>query len=212
MGTVKTCGDAARIKTRDTDKHWFDDSDLLIFINGILTDIYQKLVFAESNLVYAQGTITTSAGTPEYTPSFSFTGFLEQGSWITDSEPLAQVFETRKIDYDVSNTTGRPEAYYITEDGKIGYLWVPDAAYTVNHLYWKPLVSLSSYSDDDLPWAGIFDNYIQRRLIAEMLEVMEKDNSRQFALAEIENDRAMNMAYARGVRRRRISSDMFIGI
>jgi len=366
MGTLKTHADLAAIKIRDLADNapaniLFSEANRMAFVNDILERIYYKLVFAESELVYAEGTITTVDTVPEYTPSFTHNGFLRDGVWL-DGEDwyLAQVSEAAKVGYDsnaisstsevvngdfedwtsgdadnwtdstsavsdeetsssyggcgssmkltatgaasqyiqsdaitvtadqkywlrfrykntaddvaqyavydVSNsadivsatdldsttswsaeqnigfvtptgctsiyirlyaktdgdivwfdnvwlatgsTFSEPEAYYIAENGDVGFLWVPDDAYTVHVQYWEPITQMSTYATDTLPWGGIFNQYIQRMLIFEMKEILEMDNSRDALMAEIELGEAMNMVYARGVRKRRQVSDMF---
>ena len=216
MGTLKTAIDLARIKTRTTNKisPFSSNSDLVLIVNGILEEIYQTLVSVQSNLVYDEGTVTTTADTGEYTPSFTTKGgFLHEGSWVDGEDTyLSLVSEADKIKWDYDSSTNQPEAFYLTADGKIGYLWVPDDTYTIHHLYWKPYTELTSYDDDDLPWEGIWNKYIERMLIVEMLEILESDNSRQAILAENEWDHAMNLVYNRGIRQEKVISDMFSGI
>ena len=210
MGTVATYSDRARIKVADSARTQLLDSEVVGILNGILETIYQSLVGVGSNLVYSVGEVTTVDGTPEYSPSFSFDGFLRNGSWVDGEDIyLSQVPETDKIKWDYDSTTNQPEVFYLTEDGKVGYLWVPDAAYTIHHTYWKPLTALSNYSKDDFPWGGIFNRAIERLLIVEMLEMQGKDASLHFGFAQQELDRAMEMVYTRGIKRERVSSNMF---
>lgn len=210
MGTVKTHGDIARIKARDPNSLKFTDANLLTLINGIRERIYQRLQFISSNLVYTEGSITTVDGTLEYTPSFSHNGFLKDGVWL-DGEDwfLVELTEADKVRYDYGSTTAEPEAYYINEDGDVGFLWVPDDAYTVHVLYWEPLTALTDYDTSALGWDNIWNQAIERLLVIEMLEAMERDSSRQAVLAQIDWDTAMNTTYARGVRQYRKKSDMF---
>ena len=210
MGTVKTHGDIAKLKIRDSSDRQFDDANRLSMINDILENIYQQLCFVESNLVYAEGTITTEDGVGEYIPEFSHNGFLHDGVWLDGEDNyLTQVTEADKVRYDYGSTTMEPEAYYLTENGKAGFLWVPDDAYTVHVQYWKPLTALTDYDEDALPWGGIWNRVIQRLLVVEMLEILERDNSRQAIFADIEETKAMNMVYIRGVRPKRQASSMF---
>lgn len=211
MGTVKTAIANARVKIRDRDKNLFIyDDELIAIINGILENIYTSLVYAQSNLVYAIGSVTTVADTAEYTPSFTTKGgFLEEASWV-DGEDwfLQQTFEPEKIKYDYSSSTSEPELFYVTEDSKIGYLYVPDDEYTIYHTYWKPFTAISN-TMDSLPWEGIWDRVVERSLVVELLEIMEKDTSRQAVMTQMEWDKAMNLTYSRGVRPAIIVSDMF---
>jgi len=210
MGTLATAGNNARIKFRDTNSLQFSDTQLISLVNTILEDIYQTLVNVSSNLVYAVGTVTTVASTAEYTPDFTHNGFLRDGSWVDGEDTyLQEVSEADKIKWDYDSTTSQPEAYYLTEDGKVGYLWVPDDAYTIYHTYWKPITAMSTYATDTLPWGGIFNRFIERMLIVECLEILERDSSRQAVLAEIEHNKVMNLVFARGVRREKQVSNMF---
>jgi hypothetical protein len=210
MGTLKIVADKAGERTRDLNYKQFPKDVRMGMINDILETIYQSLVAVESNLIYTEDTQVTAAGVAEYTPAFSFDGFLDEGSWIDgEDQYLVQVSEADKIKYDYGTTSSQPEAFYVTEDGKIGYLWVPDDAYTIHHQYFKPLTTLTDYDTDALPWGGIFNRVVERLLIVEMLEVLELDNSRQAVFAEIETNKAMTMVYNRGIRRRRVTSDMF---
>lgn len=210
MGTLKTHGDRARVKVRDPNKLQITDVQLLGIGNDILENVYKTLVHVSSNLVYAESSITTEDGTIEYTPDFSHNGFLRDGVWL-DGEDwfLTELTEADKVRYDYGTSTNEPEAYYINEDGDVGLLWVPDDEYTVRVLYWLPLTALTAYDTDALPWGGIWNTAIQRLMVVEMLEILERDNSRQAMLAEIEWDKAMNITYARGVRQYRQTSDMF---
>ena len=210
MGTLATAGNNARIKFRDTNSLQFTDAELVSLTNTILEDIYQTLVNVSSNLVYAIGTVTTEDGTAEYTPDFTHNGFLREGSWVSGEDTyLVEVAEADKIKWDYGSTTSQPEAYYITEDGKIGYLWVPNDAYTIYHMYWKPITAMTTYATDALPWGGIFNRFIERMLVVECLEILERDSSKQAVLAEIEMNKAMSLVYARGVRREKQVSSMF---
>ena len=79
MGTLSDHAERAGLKIRDTDRLQFDKTERLGLVNDILENLYQKLVFIESNLVYAEGTITLAADTDEYTPTFSHNGFMHDG-------------------------------------------------------------------------------------------------------------------------------------
>ncbi len=211
MGSLSTCIDLARFKALDTDKILFTDANLISIVNGILEQIYQTLVNVQSNLVYDAGTITTTNGVAEYTPSFTTRGgFLREGSWIDGEDTyLYQVSEADKIKWDFDSSTNQPEVFYVNAAGDIGYLWVPDNTYTIHHLYWKPYTAMATYADDDLPWENIWNQYIERMLIIEMKETQEADTSRQSVLAQIEWDKAMNLVYARGIRQEKVVSNMF---
>jgi hypothetical protein len=211
MASLKTAIDRARVKSGDTDKLLFTDDELIGMVNDILEEIYATLVNIQSNLVYGIGSVATVADTVEYTPSFTTKGgFLRDGSWVDGEDTyLTQVSEADKIKWDYDTSTNQPEAFYVTEGGDIGYLWVPDDAYTIYHTYWVPLTAMATYASDSLPWENIFNSYIQRKLIVEILEASENDGSRQLALSQIDWVNAMNLVYSRGIRQERASSDMF---
>lgn len=210
MGTLSDQAERAGLKIRDTNRLQFSKTERLGLFNDILEQIYQKLVFVESNLVYAESTITTVADTIEYTPSFSHNGFMHKGVWINGEDTyLGQVEEADKIKYDYGTTTNKPEVYYLAEDGKVGFLWVPDDAYTVHIQYWEPITELTDYDNDDLPWGGIFNRYIQRMLVWEMKEILEMDSSRDAAMSQMELNQAMNIVYLQGIRHHRQASDFF---
>lgn len=210
MGTVATYCDRARNKLGDINRSKFRDPEVLGVLNDILETIYQTLVNISSNLVYAVGTVSTTADTAEYTPSFSFDGFLREGSWVDGEDTyLCQVSEVDKIKWDYSSTTNQPEAFYITEDGKIGYLWVPDDTYTIHHTYWKPLTAITNYTADTLPWNGIWNRAIERLLVIELLEIVGINSARHSAFAQTEWNKALVMTYTRGMRREKIVSGMF---
>ena len=212
MGTLKTCIDKARVKVGDTSKVLFDDdNELVAMVNDILEEIYSVLVNVSSNLVYAIGTVTTEDGTAEYTPTFTTKGgFLRDGSWVDGEDTyIYQVAEADKIKWDYDSTENQPEAFYLTESKDIGYLWVPDDEYTIYHTYWVPYTDMDTYATDNLPWENIWNSYIQRKLIVEMLEASENDGSRQMAFAQVEWNNAMNLVYTRGIRQEKAVSDMF---
>ena len=209
MAALSTIITRARIKARDTESLIHSDTQLLALANGILEEIYGKLQGLESNLVYAEGTITLAASTMEYTPTFSFNGLMDDGVWM-DGEDLflSQVDEAHKIAYDYATQTSEPEVYYLTEDGKVGFLPVPDAVYTVHAQYWKPLVELTA-TTGTVPWSGIWDAYLVERLAMEMLGIQERDVRFQAAKADILYYEALNKVYNRGCRIRSRQSDFF---
>jgi hypothetical protein len=179
-------------------------------VNSILEDINKDLQAVESNLVYAQGSITTVADTMEYTPSFTHQGFLDEGVWV-DGETTFLKFltEADKVPYDYDESTGQPEGYYLTEDSKVGFLWVPDAVYTVYVQYWKPLTEMTVLATDTLPFGGIWDRFIQERLVMDLMMIQERDVTQQAALVAGMYDQAMAAVYRRGVRHRRTNSGFF---
>jgi len=210
MGTLATAISNARIRARMTDKNVISDTQALALVNSNLEDIRKSMVMIESNLVYAESTITTVDGTMEYTPSFSHDGFMDNGVWL-DGEDwyLKQVNEVDKVKFDYATQTSEPAYYYFTEDGKVGFLHVPDDAYTVRVQFWSPLTTLTDVDNDDLPWDGIWNQYVEKRLEFEFKDILERDTSTASAILQMLNDQAMAQVHRRGVRPRRITSDFF---
>ena len=210
MGTLATIAARARIKGRDVDENLYEDADLVSLVNGILHEIRDELQGIESNLVYAEGTQVTVDGTAEYTPSFSFQGIMPEGVWLDGEEwYMPQLSEADKVYYDYGSTTAKPDSFYLTEDGKIGFLAVPDDAYTVHIQYWNPLTELATFATDDLPWYGIWNQFIEDRLVSEMLAIQERDTSWRAAILTGSYNRCMGKTYNRGCRPRKFKSDFF---
>lgn len=212
MGTLQTVVTRALVRARGQSQHVHAQSDtqVLGIVNGILEDINKDLQQIESSLVYTHGTIATVAGTMEYTPGFTHQGFMDDGVWITDENRwLKLLTEADKVGYDYLSSTGEPEGYYLTEDGKAGFLWVPDAIYTVNVLYWKALTEMTAVASDTLPWGGIWNRFIQERLTMDLMMIQERDVSQQSVLVSQMYDQAMSATYRIGVRPRKTRGSFF---
>ncbi len=210
MGTVKTIGDSLRFKIQDTTRRPHTKTELLYMFNELLESIYQEMVNVNSNFVYGVGEITTIANTIEYTPDFTHNGFLRNGSWVSgDDIFLKQCDESDKIKFDWISSRSQPTHFYLTEDNKIGYLPVPDTEYTIIHQYWKPLVPLADYDNDNFAYNGIWNLYIGKKLLSESMTILGFNGDRSLVLAEREHDKAMQMVYNHGIRRERVSSGLF---
>jgi hypothetical protein len=190
------------------------DAQLLLVGNKALEEARKKLIEIESNLVYANDTITLVSGTGEYTPTFSHDGFLEDGVFLTGEEnPLRFVTEEYKVHYDTDNITQPPDAYYVTEDGKVGFLNIPDDSYdTATIYYWKhkdEFQIASGETGDAMPFGGIWDGYVEARLEFAISKIYGRDLS--IITAEIvgRETEAINSAYRLGIRKRRNRSDFF---
>jgi len=216
--TAATTITNARFKIQDEDSTYFTaDTQFLVIINDIIEDIYSTLIKIGSGLVYDHTTITTTTGTTgstnEVSLSIAHAGFLKVWRKGYDT-PLFAVTETDRSHYNVDGATGTavtaiPEAYYLTENNStMGFLWIPDNVYTFNAYYWKERTSLSA-TTETLPYDGIFDKFIEAKLIVELLEVMERDNSRRAILAQNEWSKAMARVYKLGLRKRKVVSNMF---
>lgn len=203
MGTLQTVITRALVRARGQEQHVYaqGDDQLLGLVNSILEDVNKDLQQIESSLVYSHGTITTSVGMMEYTPGFTHQGFLDNGVWVTDDTRFLKLLtESDKVEFDYLNSTGEPIGYYLTEDGKVGLLWVPDAIYTVNVLYWKPLTEMTAVATDVIPWGGISNRFIQERLTMDLMMIQERDITQQAALVQGIQDQALAATYRIGVR------------
>ncbi len=218
MTTAATTITKARFKVQDEDSTYFDtDTPILAIINDIIEDIYSTLIKTESTLVYGHTTITTTTGTTgstnEVSLSIAHAGFLK--IWRKGFDiPLYAVTETDRINWNTDGATGTavvaiPEAYYLTENNStMGFLWIPDDVYTFNAYYWKELTVLSA-TTESLPFDGIFDRFIEARLVVDLLEIMERDNSRRAVFARNEWNKAMTRVYKLGLRPKKVVSNMF---
>ena len=218
MTTLSTIATRARVRTRDQNKHAVSDTELLGIANSLLDRIHKKLCDVESNLVYGETYVTTVDGTAEYALSgfntdisSDFNGFMDDGVWVDgEDEFLKQASEADKVLYDYGTSENQPEAYYITEDNMVGFLWVPDDAYTIHTQYWKRVTALTATDlTDTLPWYGILDLVIEDMLVLDMLTILERDVSMAAARLVDSWDGAMSRVYARGCRPRRGNNDFF---
>jgi len=206
MGTLQTVVTRALVAVRDVDQTLdeFSDTNLLGMTNIILNEVHDDLSNADSNMIYTIGSVTTVDGTAEYTPSFTDFQFINYDAVWVDGEKyfLSQLDEEEKINYDVTTTTATPTSYYVTEGGDIGFLPTPDDAYTIYFKYTDTPTELTSVSSDDLPYEGIFNNAIYYKLVADMLEIQERDNSRYLVQYVNAYKRAKNKVYKRGTKKR----------
>lgn len=209
----------ARIDARvsSTRSNLITDAQIVTLTNPILQECRRKMVEVESNLVYDHTTVDTVADTGEYLISSFITdglhsGFMQDGVWI-DGEDwfLIDGKEEEKIYYDIDNSTNQPERYYLTSDGKMGFLWIPDDVYTVNIQYWLPLTKLTNTTgaDGTVPWDGIWDEYVTKSIEYRIRRIYERDISIvALELVGIEAQ-AMQEVFRKGIRVRSSQSDMF---
>jgi hypothetical protein len=224
----------ARARVRDQNNEFFttDSGAVMYMINGTLEEIYSTLQFSESQLIYGHTLVSTTTGTTastcEVSLGFKHAGFLDNGVYRMGygESPLFAVTELDKRHFNVDGqsagratttgplaVTGLPTAYYLTEQGDtsastMGFLHIPDNIYTFNVFYWKPITQVTAVTDP-LPYNGIFNEYITHKLVVEMLEVMERDNSRAAIYAQLSFNKAMQRVYSRGLKERKSISNMF---
>jgi hypothetical protein len=213
MGTLQTVVTRALVNVRGQNKHiWAQkDAQVLGIVNRILESIRATLQLMESNLVYSAEDITLVSGTMEYTPSNTWFGVMDDGVWLDDEQWfLVQGAEADKVLYDYQNSTGQPDRYYLTEDGKIGFLYVPDGNNTTAHvMYWKPLTEMTALATDNLPWYGIWNGVVQDLLEMKLNKSQEKDVTIDALESSDSFDLAVSMTLQRGVRQRKINSGFF---
>jgi len=209
----------ARFKIHDEDSTYFDtDSYLLTLINSIIEEVYSTLLQINSPLVQDSTVVRTTTGTTGTTNEVSL-GIAHAGIskvWRVGygESPLFAVSESDKSNYNTDGATGTavvaiPEAYYLTgNNSTMGFLWIPDNIYTFNVYYWKETTALSA-TTESLPFDGIFDRYIEAKLVVELLEIMERDNSRRAIFAQNEWDKAMGRVFKLRIEKRKVVSNMF---
>ena len=214
----------ARLHTRTTGarSNLITDSDLIILGNEALEDCRTRMIEVESNLVYGNASITTVDGTLEYSlpegiiapfpaPVVVATvyGLVEDGVWIEGEDWfLKEVSEEDKVHFNVDENTSQPQYYYLTEDFKMGLLPVPDDAYTVNLMYWKPVAALTT-SASTMPWKDIWNRYVAKYLEYSILKIFERDFRVALAELDVLAKEAMVNVYKYGIRKRISKSNFF---
>lgn len=201
MGTLSTAITRARIRARDTAKTLLTDTQLIELANGAVETIYAQLVEIRSSLVFATDTLTTEAGTDEYTANFRFTA-VSLAHIAGDPTPLDAVAPEAAA-AQAGAAPGRPAAFYLKPQRRVGFLPVPNDAYPVVFYYQQPLPALTK-PEDTLPFDGIWDRVIEDMLTVDMLGTNERDTTYAAGLLAVNWTGAMNKTYARGVMRRRV--------
>ena len=111
------------------------------FINRSINDIYTAEL--EWPFLHTDGTITTVAGTAEYSLVAGFksvdvdTVYLIEAS--TDIKILPYIpytqftnqFRERDLDPTTTSNRAKPDYFYLTQDDKIGFTPIPDKEYTL---------------------------------------------------------------------------------
>lgn len=215
MGTLKTMGERVLRRLRDTGENLNTENDIIDAVNGCIDFIHDQLVAVESSMVLCHDTISLVDGTKEYD--------LNSGTWLTipedalwidgEDEYLIQVPEASRVGmgYEDDTDESQPEYFYVTNDGKIGFIETPDDSYTVHVYFYKPSSEyhVSDFDNDDLPFRSVWN-----RAIEELVMVMLKDNEElptamNVPLAESAWNYAMRMTYERGTRMRKQKQDFF---
>jgi hypothetical protein len=206
----------ARIRTRTSTirSNLITDANLLILVADILEECRLKMVEVESNLVYTILPITTVADTKEYALSTALPNFdsmMENGVFVdNEGDPLTEALEEDSLSFDLT-TTDQPTHFYLTEDNKIGFLPIPDDAYSIYCYYFPTIDALGTIDGNLEVWRGIWDSYICKRLQYEINYIYERDTSALALEIISEEDAAMNRIsrYGHRVHRRIPKSDFF---
>ena len=130
------------------------------FINRSINDIYTAEL--EWPFLHADGTITTVAGTAEYSLVSGYKSVDVNSFYLIESETdikvisfipyiqFAQQFRERDLDPTTTTNRGKPDFIYLTNDDKVGFTPIPDKEYTVYYEYYQTHTDLSSTTDEPL--------------------------------------------------------------
>lgn len=207
MGTLLTTLDRARIRARDTDKTLFSDAQLLALINGIITHVHDELINIQSLLIEATHDENLVAGVADYVAGFRAVSITR--AFHSNTGELFQVTpeEAHDLGY---HGEGRPRAFTFGTGRNITFYPTPDDAYPVRFYYFPPAMELTNIPDDDFPYDGLFNRYIEDALAVEIRGIQERDISYAAANMALSWEKAMNKTYARGVQKKRVATpDMF---
>lgn len=212
MASLLTIVNDVRYKVRDIGENQYADAEVLSAVNNILEEIHADLMGIESNYVYGHSTISLVDGTKEYTPGFTHKGFMHRGVWLDGYDYyLEQRAEPERVAMgrEDDSLESIPDAYYFTESGDVGFIDTPDTSYTCHVYYWAALTAMTDIDTDVLPWNGVWNQFIKRRLIMDLLERQERNIAIQSVLADIEYNKAMQATLNHGVRQHIVDSDFF---
>jgi|TARA_R110002020_G_scaffold24432_2_gene80515 hypothetical protein len=142
------------------------------FINRSVNDIYTSEL--EWPFLHTDGTITTVAGTAEYSLVSGYksvdvdTVYLIEAS--TDVKILSYIpynqftnqFRERDLDPTTTDNRAKPEYFYLTQDDKLGLTPIPDKEYTVYYEYWATHTDLDASTDEPAVPARYQDTIVTR--------------------------------------------------
>lgn len=198
MGTLKSQLDKVRLHIKDTAKTKFTDESLITLADEVRIRIDRLLESMESNLVFTQTSFDTVVGTTDYTLATT-KGLADESVWIDSPEyPLAMVTELP-----VDGATGNPDRYALLPNGNISLYPEPSEVVTISYSYYAESTPFTSYTDDNIPYLGIWDEALERAVTIECMEILERDVSRVAVLASDAWIQATQKTVQRGCRRRR---------
>ena len=195
MGSLKTCMDSIRIRTRDPYKAQLTNDQLAVLINDVLVSINDALRALECVLVFDENLeVDLIADQAFATPSFEHRGIV-LGSAQIAGVPLMLDAQPK-----IESETGQPISYY-TKSGVVHVYPTPDIAYTLKASFWSlpPTVLAAEYDTADLPYDGIWDISITRAVVVDALEIRERDISKVAALADTAWDESIGKSIEQGV-------------
>ena len=190
---------------RDLRGGTYDSTHVISSLNEAIASVHNHLSNIQSNLVYAQETISLQDGVREYNMS-GLVPDIEGVHISGSSSPLTRIHEhDLAVIGDDGTTKGRPTSYYLTETDStgaahIGFSPVPDAAYTVTIYYHPDPPVLQAADTTPLPYGGVWDHVIILMAAMDLREVMEGDISYLLARYQLAYSQAMQETFRRGVR------------
>jgi len=142
------------------------------FINRSINDIYTAEL--EWPFLHTDGTITTVAGTAEYSLVTGYksvdtdTAYLIEASEDIKIIPyipyiqFANQFRERDLDPTTTTNRAKPDYFYLTQDDKLGLTPIPDKEYTFYYEYWAIHADLSATTDEPALPARYQDAIVSR--------------------------------------------------
>ena len=203
-----------RYEMRDISAKQWVPAEFTIYLNKCFEYIYFLLVDQESEiLTIGTGTITTVAGTETYSLATNTMGDFwtprkvdsndeadaqRYWIWIATYDPMTMCYESERIPYakaEEDSDTGmrdRPTKFYVQGDN-IGFLPIPDDAYTVQVRYWPNYVPPTT----NMPWRNLFNQEIKQAIL------MTAKNRQHYASPLDSVVQAMFADKAHSIRRKR---------
>jgi len=206
MGTLKTRLDRVRLRAKDIEKIKFTDDQMVSLANDVQERIFKYLSALESNLVLTQSSFDTVISQSEYTLATS-TGLVFDSLWENDPlQPLAKATQLPVDSYE-----GAPDRYIEKATGVVELYPTPGDVRTFNYQYYAKPVDFTDYNVDDIPFLGIWDEALERAMVVEVFEILERDISRVAMLSQDAWDYATQQTMNRGVMRRMVKGS-YIGM
>ena len=208
--TVAQLIESVRYRIRDTDATNFGDDELIVYLNELLNGCYSTMQNVESILIVEEATIPLLEGQACYDVPFEHNGFLDDGLWIEGKTTyLKRTTRDRVGPYldSGSPSIGAPLWYYMNDDQLCLYP-APREDGILHVTFWVPWPGVSNTSQE-IPWGGLWDKYLVKAVVVECLERQERDVTQAATQVWGMFNEAITQVMNRGVRPRRLVSDMF---